>query len=296
MSLRIIRLAAGAFLQDRGRPGWRRYGVPPGGAFDRESYELALALVGRTEGAVLEIPLMGGSFDVADDGHVAVVGASGGIRLDHETLPPHSGFDVRKGQRLTIEPPAVGARTYLALRSGWRTTLCLGSASNQSPLEGVAGDAGPAGSSGTRRLDEAPDSLRPRLLRVLPAPQSRPSDRAALAECSFQVGLASNRLGIRLEGGAFEPHAELPSEASVAGAVQATPSGEAIVHGPDGPTIGGYPKVAIVIDADLDRLAQLRAGEPVSFEWVEFEVAALASSERSRRIARQTAAIRAAQG
>ena len=57
------------------------------------------------------------------------------------------------------------------------------------------------------------------------------------------------------------PHGfSLASEPAIPGAIQIPPSGGPIVLGPDGPTIGGYPKVAVVIDADLDRLGRAGPG------------------------------------
>jgi len=109
----------------------------------------------------------------------------------------------------------------------------------------------------------------------------------------FRVSLKSNRMGVRLEGGEFRARGELTSEASVAGAVQLAPSGELLVHGPDGPTIGGYPKIAVVIDADLDRLGQLRATAEVRFEVVEPTEARELRREREARIEAMVREVRA---
>lgn len=294
MSLRVVRLAAGSFLQDRGRPGWRRFGVPPGGAFDREAAELALALVGRSAGPVLEILLMGGEFEGQETDRIALVGAEGPARLDGAAIAPQSSFPVRAGQRLRIEPFVRGARAYLASARGWSGETVLGSYSNQPVLAGPGPGRNPHAGGGTIRLDEPSASMRGGPVRFLPGPQARASDLAALAGHEFRVGLQSNRLGVRLEGGAFEAPEETPSEPSVRGAVQLTPSGELIVHGPDGPTVGGYPKIAVVIDADFDRLAQLRPGDAVCFEPATIEEARTLAAQRRSALRRAAAGIRSA--
>ena len=85
---------------------------------------------------------------------------------------------------------------------------------------------------------------------------------------------ASDRMGLRLQGPPLVRRpGELVSEAVAPGAVQVTNDGQCVILGVDGQTIGGYPKVAHVIRADLDRLGQLRPGEAVRFLPVTPEMA-----------------------
>jgi allophanate hydrolase subunit 2 len=106
---------------------------------------------------------------------------------------------------------------------------------------------------------------------------------------SYHVGLASNRVGVRLEGEPMPHTLSLPSEPAVPGAIQIPPDGQPIVLGPDGPTIGGYPKVAVVIDADLDQVGRLRPSDTVRFRLVSLHEAriakARADAERTMRCA-----------
>jgi allophanate hydrolase subunit 2 len=89
-----------------------------------------------------------------------------------------------------------------------------------------------------------------------------------LVGATWTVTPASDRVGVRLDGPPLvrrDPARELASEPVVTGALQVPPSGRPVVLGPDRPTTGGYPVVAVVVDADLDRLAQARPGDPLSF-------------------------------
>jgi allophanate hydrolase subunit 2 len=66
---------------------------------------------------------------------------------------------------------------------------------------------------------------------------------------------------------------ELASEPACFGAIQITPSGMPIILGPDGPTIGGYPKIGGVISADLAALGQLAPTNAIHFEEISYEQA-----------------------
>lgn len=297
MSLRILRLAAGSSFQDFGRPGFRRYGVAPGGAFDRESYRLAMALVGRSEGVAVEIPIPGADFEVMEADRLALVGAVCAVSRNEEPVPSQATFPVAAGDRLKIGPADQGVRVYLASARGWSVGKRLGSASGIVPSSELTADLSSVTSNqGRARLASVPESLTSHQLRILPGPQAGLEDLNELVHRTFRVSLNSNRMGVRLEGGGFRVRGERPSEASVAGAVQLAPSGELLVHGPDGPTIGGYPKIAVVIDADLDRLAQLRPTSEVQLEVVDPHSAKELGQEREARIEKVVRDLRISRG
>jgi len=135
-----------------------------------------------------------------------------------------------------------------------------------------------------RRLADAPESCRQGAIRVVAGPQSVLFDLGSFGEFRAVVSHASDRVGVRLAG-AFQPHTwELPSEPACVGAIQVTGAGELLILGPDGPTIGGYPKVAVVIDADLDRVGQLRPGESVAFKVVSLAEARRLAQARAKRL------------
>jgi len=278
VSLRIVRIAAGTTFQDRGRPGWRQYGVPPGGAFDRESYQTALEFVGRSEGEALEIPIPGGEFVAIEADRLSLVG--GGLRaeVDGIEIELQTAFDIAAGSRLVLAPTEIGLRAYLASARGWKVAPVLGSVSGVTPSQTLETSSLPMGPKlvGSRK----PKSLEDRRIRIVRGPQARENDLDRIEEFVFKVSLQSNRVGIRLVGGVFDPVDEHPSEPSCIGAVQLAPSGELLIHGPDGPTVAGYPKVAVVADVDLDRLAQLRPLQEVRFELVSLEDARRISVEK----------------
>ena len=282
MSALLVRAVGGPVLvQDAGRPGHAAIGVGAAGAADRASYTLGGRLVGNGPGAAaLEVVL--GGLEVEADGHVTVCVTGAPAPLDVDGRPEPSGavLTLRPGQRLRLGMPASGLRSYLSVRGGLDVPPLLGSRARDT-LAGLgpepvrAGDVLPVGADAAgevlvdavapRRYDETP------VVRVVRGPRDDwAADPDALVTRTWRVGGASDRVGLRLEGdplGVVPGKGELPSEGALRGAVQLPPGGHPVVFGPDHPVTGGYPVIAVVVDADTDRLAQLRPGEELRFRW-----------------------------
>ncbi len=165
MSLAVIHPGLFTTVQDQGRPGYRAFGVPLGGAFDRESSGLANALLGNPpDCAVLELTLGGGTFEaraplalaLAGAPLIATIQARNGRETSH-AIP--ASFSIDDGDRLRLGPTTAGARTYLAVLGGWQTPPILGSRSSEIPLK--AGDFLPCRSGSTRVRHLTPGFLLP---------------------------------------------------------------------------------------------------------------------------------------
>jgi antagonist of KipI len=286
MGLIVIDPGLIATVQDGGRIGYREWGVPLGGAFDRGSAGLANALVGNPpDAAVLELTLIGGSYRADGPLAMAMAGAPMQARIlatdgsERDLHVPQS-WSLREGERLILGRAIEGARTYLAVRGGWQARLRLGSRSSEERLR--AGEVLPAdpGSIPTRRPagpSWTPPAAEP--LRILDGPDAIPADPGSgpsdfWENRPFRVGSRSDRMGLRLEGDpiAIDSPPERLSAPVAPGAVQVA-GGQLIVLGVAGGTMGGYPHVAQVISADLDRLGQLRPGGMVRFRRVRLDEA-----------------------
>jgi allophanate hydrolase subunit 2 len=243
VSARVERLIGVATLQGLPITGYRRFGVPTAGAFDQESFLLANALVGNPAGA-LAMELSNATVDIlfSSAARVAVVGAP--------TTRTNESFDVGPGEQLTLGAPKQGLRTYVAVTNGWIPDG-IGSQLARSGRILTPGDVLEHGEAPAKpmaeRLAETPSSLTYLPLRVLPGPQPLVN----LDARTFTVSVQSDRTGTRLDGLPQHNFPELTSEPACVGAIQLTPSGQLIIIGPDGPTIGGYPKVAVLCTADL---------------------------------------------
>jgi antagonist of KipI len=250
-----------------------------GGAADRTSFQLSNALVGNPpDAAGLEVSLAGPTLRAECDLACVVNGAPFDLRCGGRSLHTGTTFTLHAGDVLRIGGTPEGVRAYLCVRGGIQTSIIMGSRSTIAPVR--AGDVLPceAGSIAGRFLIP-PAELQSwgaarGDLRVVGGSQSAWFPAEQWVSTTFTVTGASNRMGIRLKGEPFAvPKTELVSEPVCPGAVQVTRDGQCIILGIDGQTIGGYPKIAQVITADLDRLGQLRPGDLVCFQRLSLEQA-----------------------
>ncbi|WP_188037140.1 biotin-dependent carboxyltransferase family protein [Actinotalea sp. JY-7885] len=182
-----------------------------------------------------------------------------------------------EGDVLTVPEPPSGLRSYVAVRGGLDGARVLGSRSSDvlgglgpgpvaaGAVLGVRGEV--SGAVGAPEPPVVPEAGAVRVRAVpgpdVPRPGRDGATGPALWHVPWTVATASNRIGLRLEGRALPPAdaGERPSQGVLAGGVQLPPSGLPVVFLVDHPVTGGYPVVATVVDADLDRLAQLRPGQ-----------------------------------
>lgn len=269
-------------IQDGGRPGLMRFGVPQSGPLDRRSFAAAnVALGNPAETPAIEVSLGGLSLSCIS-GTVSFAVAGGGFILDHAGVKRGSWTiaTLRPGEKLTIRPGPWGSWCYLSFAGVLQSQHWLGSVATHA-LSGFGGGRLAAGQTLTifdteRREDRkgdipCPVSARPRHeARITIGPQ----DRFFAAETlqSFLSGPwrltdAWDRMGLRLVGPTIAPEAvlDMPSEAILRGSVQVAGDGVASILLADHQTTGGYPKIATVLDCDTDALMQLRPRDPVTF-------------------------------
>lgn len=286
MSLTVLDPGLHSLLVDPGRPSSRALGVPVGGAADRFAYSLGNALLGNDPTAVaLELTLVGPTVRAEHRTAAVIFGAPFAARIEgRRDVAVGESFTLEAGDVLKIGGTPNGVRGYLCVAGGFDATEVLGSRSGLEPVskgaELVSRPSATAGRSLRTAGETATDNT---ILRVLPGPQyDLFLSPDTFFETPYEITPASNRMGLRLKGKQLERRpGELTSEPVAPGAVQVTNDGLPVVLGIDGQTIGGYPKIAHVIRADLDRLAQLRPGTVVTFRPVTPEVAETAARDRS---------------
>jgi antagonist of KipI len=311
--VRIIDVVDGGLLttvQDLGRFGYQRYGVPTSGALDPWSLRVANRLVGNPDGAAgLEITLVGPRLEFRAEAVIAVTGADLGARVDHRPIGRWESVAVRAGAALSFAGPQDGVRAWLAIAGGIDVPTVLGSRSTytRSKLGGVDGRALKDGDvldacgdcsvlDGPRHL---PAALRPswghsHALRVVLGPQDdrfTPAGIGTFLSSAYTVTPQSDRMGYRLSGPAIEHRRgpDIVSDGTPFGAVQVAGDGAPIVLLADRGTAGGYTKIATVISADIPKLAQAAAGDTVTFEAVSLEAAHEALRERETWLERVVA-------
>jgi len=270
MSLRVISPGTHTLVVDGGRPRTRSLGIPLGGPADRSALALGNTLVGNApQMPALEIALTGPTLIAIRDVGMCVFGAPFQVFRDGVEIEAGHTFTLREGQTLRIGGTPRGCRAYLCVPGGFRCPKILESVTGFSPL--VSEDVLECDSSilpGRGLGTGLARSEKVVLLRCLPGPQADWFKEGFFAN-TYRVTPDCNRMGLRLDGPPLKvPKRELISEAVAPGAIQITNEGKPIVLGVDGQTIGGYPKVAHVISADLDALGQLRPGDEVRFQLV----------------------------
>lgn len=290
MSLTVVQPGLFSLLVDRGRPGCRHLGLPLGGAADHSAWMLGNGLLRNPpDAAALEITLAGPVLRAEHRTACVVFGAPFSVSVSGRgSLPTGFTFTLEAGETLTIGGTATGVRGYLCVGGGLETPVILGSRSSLEPLRTHDRLTCPESQTNGRALPfssfpEQPEEVG--TLRVLDGLQRDWFPDDAFFHTVYRVSPTSNRMGLRLTGSPLTRRAgELVSEPVAPGAVQVTNDGLPVILGVDGQTIGGYPKVAHVIRADLDRLARLRPGQEVRFVRVTQEEAEDITRERASRL------------
>ena len=294
--LRILSPGLQSLVQDLGRPGYARLGVSASGALDRASLRRANRIVGNQPSAAVVESVAGGlRVQAVGDQVLAVAGAesaltvlspsaagSGAAENDGlRTMPAATAFALLDGEILTLGVPERGFRSYLAVRGGVEADPVLGSRSTDTmsglgPPPLASGQVLAAGRATASNVVGAPE-LQPEfpdagttLLDIVPGPRDDWFDAAALASLcgqDWEVTPRSNRMGMRLSG---EPlrrsrEGELPSEGTVAGAIQIPPEGLPVLFLADHPITGGYPVIGVVVEHQVDVAAQVPIGGHLRF-------------------------------
>jgi biotin-dependent carboxylase-like uncharacterized protein len=281
-ALRVTSPGGASTIQDYGRPGYQRYGVPEAGAMDRLALGIANRLVGNEEDeACIEVAMLGGAYEAVDGGcRMAVAGGAFDVAVDGVPYPPYASFDVSAGGQVTIGRARAGTFGYLAVAGGFDIPAVLGSRSTHArsgigggvltpgtllPLRHAGGGVGPR--RGLHR------TLWPRAdgpLRVMMGPQDdffSNEAKTAFLKGPYRIGLQSDRMGYRLEGPTIAHVAgfNIVSDGIAPGSIQVPGSGQPIVLLADRQSTGGYPKIATLLSVDIRRLVQRRPDEPITF-------------------------------
>ena len=282
-TLEILRTGPLALVEDLGRPGKAHLGVTRSGAADRRSHTLANRLVANPDDrATVEVTLGGFSVRVCGGTtDIAVTGADTDPAVNGKPFGTNSIQHVRDGDIISLGSPYSGMRSYLAVRGGIDVSPILGSRSydvmsaiGPRPLQ--AGDVLPVGShtDDYPELELAPVATiegRSLELRVTPGPREDWFvDPDALVHNVWVASDRSDRVGMRLTGTPMRyrwPDRQLPSEGATRGAIQVPPNGLPVILGPDHPVTGGYPVAGVIVEADIDKVAQIRPGQTVLLHW-----------------------------
>jgi biotin-dependent carboxylase-like uncharacterized protein len=294
-------------VQDMGRYGYQKFGMPAAGAADPFAYRVANLLVGNTgNSSVLEMTYIGPELHFITEAVIAITGANMNPALDGVPIPMWETVTVPQNSILKFERALQGFRSYLAVRGGIDVPLVMGSRSTylRGEIGGYKGrklqkgdeikffDMGDKFKSFIKkRLPKAliPDYKPFRELRVVLGPQ----DDHFLEEsintffsATYTLTGEIDRMGCRLEGPPLKHKkgADIISDGIPLGGIQVPGHGKPIIMLCDRQTTGGYAKIATVISADIPFAAQLKPGDEVKFKEVSLQEAYRIIEEQEKAI------------
>lgn len=306
MSLTVVSAGPMLTVQDRGRTGWRRFGVSTAGPMDSPSLALANALCANPpDAAAVEFAGVGGTFRAGRALRFAVTGGACDVRIDNRRVAPGESHRLASGEELRIGALDGAMWGYLAVAGGFVSPPVLGSRAThlRSGLGGVegralrSGDVLPVGPATGADVCLRPAVTLPGAnvgagsgpIRVVPGPQQDYFAADVMARLSgedFIVTPQRDRMGMVL-GGTVLPAVrghDIVSDGTVPGSIQVPGSGQPIVLMAESQTTGGYPKIATVISADLPRLAQMATGTRLRFAALSREAAEDVWIDHARRL------------
>ncbi len=274
-------------LQDLGRMGQQHLGVPLGGAMDKSAAKTANWLVGNeASNPVIEITLAGPKIDFQGNCQIALTGANLSPTLDGKPIGMYKTIKVKSGASLDFGKLIAGCRCYLAIGGRIEAQQWLSSHSAAS-LNGPALPLNSIFKQNSQLIintkpfipkrkipkPERPIYKKSLRIRVLAGPEFECFSRTQIATFfsrSHRISNQSNRMGYRLESrlSKLETKREIISSGTIPGTIQITNSGQPILLMMDAQTTGGYYRIATIISADLDKVAQLKPGDELWFSLV----------------------------
>ena len=293
-------------VQDLGRPGYLRYGIPPSGPVDLASFLLANRLVGNPEtAAALECALIGPRLEMRGEAVLAVTGADMPVTVNGREIPRWTAAHLRAGDVVKLDPSPRGARAYVAFSGGIDVPRKLGSRATylRGALGGFQGRALKKGDLvnlgwpttaparvGSRRVRPEmvptfPDEVEVRVILGPQADRFTPEGLARFLGEPYEVTPQSDRMGARLQGPAIA-HArghDIVSDGIPLGGIQVVGDGQPIVLLVDRQSTGGYTKVAAVCSFDVGKVGQAKPRQRLRFRALGVaEAHALLKQERAR--------------
>ena len=285
----IIRAGINTTFQDNGRENLYHIGIPFSGAMDRRNYILANSLLGNENNKpVIEFAYQGPliryrgnkiSFVITGDVIFKIIKKENEINGNcYET------YTIEDGDQIDVISTNKSVYGYLAISGEFDLNFQWGSYS----INTIAN----IGSNNGKKLQDSQkieilninsNQIKKKLnylntklerIRVIKGTNFNyfsKEGKKIFCEKEFTVSKFSNRMGMRLDGPKIENIVEtnIRSEGLIKGAIQITPDGNPIIMLSDHGTIGGYPKIGVVISADYDKLVQLLPGSKCKFQVIE---------------------------
>ncbi len=276
--VRVLQKGLHTSVQDLGRIGYRKYGVPVSGVMDSHAARLGNSILGNAENdAVLESTLQGPQLQFLTATRIVITGADLSPGLNGASINMNKSISIQKGDIIDFGKRIVGVRSYLAVAGGFQTDVVLKSRSLYDGITENAtidkGDDIPfyssfgAGVSQFTEPDFQTTSFSISSLEVYTGPEFEllnDEQKEILSTNNFTIGI-NNRMAYQLQESLKNDLGSIISSAVLPGTVQLTPSGNMIILMRDCQTTGGYPRILQLNEQSINSFAQKMQNETVSF-------------------------------
>jgi len=317
--IRVIKPGIQTTVQDNGRIGFYEIGMPPAGAFDSYSYQIANMLVGNDyNAAALEAVYMGPTLEFEKKGLIAITGGVFPCKINGQDVPMWETIPVNSGDILSFGMLQNGARVYIAISGGIDVPVVMGSRSTfmSSKIGGYEGrplkegDYLKIGILNTRSMKEGTKMGK----EFIPTYSNRYSVRFMDGLCSYRMTERSkknfveadwiitpdaNRVGYRIQGsqplewveriqpfGAGNNPSNVVDVGYPVGSIQVPDVSEPIILFKDAVTCGGYATIGTIISVDVNIMAQAKTGDTINFRYVSMDESLQARADYQRTLQR----------
>ena len=271
-------------LQDSGRFGFRRLGVPQSGAMDPYSFAFANSLLNNdTNCTAIEWYRTAPILLFHQNTIISLTGASGNAFLNEKPVLHYKSLRVRENDILRIQNVNYGNYGYIAIKNGFLTSKIMESTSqykNITPkfrlhkgdfLSYTSVDYDQKRYTHIKPLFDATDAA----LIVFPGPEfdqmSKAQQKQLLTE-SWTLSPQQDRMAFVLQEKLEHTLPQITSSPVLPGTVQLTPDGSLIVLMHDCQTTGGYPRVLQLTQRSVGRLSQMRTGQSIRFRKIAIKL------------------------
>jgi len=286
---KIIRAGINTTFQDLGRKNLYHIGIPFSGAMDNRNYLISNKLVNNNlDSPVLEFAYQGPLLKYYGD--KIVISITGDVNFEikkssktfigncYESyiIEDQDEINILSTKKSVYGYFSVGAQFDLEFYSGscsTNTKAKIGSNDGNKLIDGQKIKLKKINDDLTKKnLDYINSSIEKiRVLKGTNYDYFSEKGKKSFFEKEFLVSKLTDRMGMRLEGAIIENifDTNIKSEGLVKGVIQITSDGNPIIMLSDHGTIGGYPKIGVVISADYDKLVQLFPGSKIKFQEIE---------------------------
>lgn len=301
-AFKIINPGIQTTVQDLGRWGLMKYGIPPSGAMDQCSFVIGNLLLPNPENAAaLETTVQGLKLQALSSVTISITGADLDPWLNDQPAPQWTTFTMKEGDVLHFKKRKEGLRSYVAVQGGFDVPKVLGSRSTfvrgrigTILREGEILNICPSGSEASEDILTLPQEYRPDFnrtdpIRLMMGPQEdnfTPRGIATLLNSTYRISPQSDRQAFRTEGPAIEiaKGPGIITDPIPPGAVQVPGDGKPIILLRDAQVTGGYDKIAMVARVEMDSLGQMVPGDTIHFQCIDRQTAIDLLMEQKRSL------------